>query len=61
MHTRLHFGHLAKAMPTGRVLSQPDLLVVDSGLPLHASSDGLRVYERLGLRSVGELHEFKPQ
>jgi hypothetical protein len=32
MHIRLHFGHLVKAMRTGRVLSEPDLLVADSGL-----------------------------
>ncbi len=32
MHMRLHFGHLVKAIPAGRVLSEPDLLVADSGL-----------------------------
>jgi ribosomal protein S18 acetylase RimI-like enzyme len=33
MHIRLHFGHLVKAMRSGRVVSDPDLLVADSGLP----------------------------
>ena len=33
MHIRLHFSHLVSAMRTGRVVSEPDLLVVDSGLP----------------------------
>jgi ribosomal protein S18 acetylase RimI-like enzyme len=33
MHIRLHFGHLVKVMRTGRVISEPDLLVADSGLP----------------------------
>ncbi len=30
---RLHFGHLIKSIPNGRVLSGPDLLITDSGLP----------------------------
>lgn len=30
---RLHFGHLIESIPNGRVLSGPDLLITDSGLP----------------------------
>ncbi len=33
MHMRLHFGHLVESIPSGRVLSGPDLLIADSGLP----------------------------
>ncbi|MEA3197699.1 MAG: hypothetical protein QOF32_1751 [Gammaproteobacteria bacterium] len=32
MHIRLHYGHLVRAMRTGRVVSEPDLLIADCGL-----------------------------